>query len=168
MFARSEGGILFIDELDALGNRNQLSTAIHKWYVESITHILSKMDGFVSKDNRPIIIGATNGVGVIDAGLLRSGRFDVVLELTSPSCKTREGLLEFYSKPYRHQDIKFGDLAAMTINATHADMRCLPNIAALRAFANGKDKIEQVDFLAAVEQLQRQEKLRKRSFLLNK
>jgi len=88
--------ILFIDELDAIGDRTRLVDSQHKQYwTQSINLLLELMDGH-SKLEGVVIVGATNFPGAIDPALLRPGRLDRHLTVGLPDLTDRQHLARTY------------------------------------------------------------------------
>jgi len=84
--------IIFIDELDAIGKRNSRNNT-HA----TVAQLLTCMDGLVSNP-RLFVIAATNKLTNIDPALLRSGRFDRLIQMPLPNKKSRMDILNFYLK----------------------------------------------------------------------
>ena len=85
-----------------------------------------------------IVLGATNRVGDLDKALLRSGRFDVEVQVPAPDLNGRREILEHYlSKVKRGYDVDTNILARRTIGLTGADLENMVNQAALRAAIEG-------------------------------
>ena len=106
---KSKHVIIFIDEIDAIGNRD--NSPFHSGEEnKTIDQLLTEMDGF-TKENRITVIGATNRVEMVDKALRRPGRFDYIIEIPLPNEKTRLEILQFYLL-----DPKFGRSTSGTIN----------------------------------------------------
>lgn len=88
---KKEGCIIFIDELDAIGSREE------GWQTKeqrsTINQLLTELDGFIQND-KIFLIGATNNIKLVDPALMRPGRFDLKIRLELPSQPEREGLLK--------------------------------------------------------------------------
>jgi ATP-dependent Zn protease len=87
--------IIFIDEIDALGGKRKLSVGGAER--QTLNQLLSSMDGF-SKNDNIIVIGATNAPEVLDAALVRPGRFDTTVNVPLPDVLGRKAILELYLK----------------------------------------------------------------------
>ena len=86
-----EGCIIFIDEIDALGSRvNQLQSC-HET-TNTITQFLNEMDGF-TVNQKVVVVAATNRIDLVDPAILRSGRFDLKVQVALPSEEQRKGIL---------------------------------------------------------------------------
>ena len=86
------GCIIFIDEIDALGNRlNALRDSSET--TSTITQFLSEMDGFKPLD-KVVIVASTNRLDLVDSAVLRSGRFDVKIQISLPGKEERAGIFK--------------------------------------------------------------------------
>jgi cell division protease FtsH len=86
--------IIFIDEIDAIGNRS--SIAGHDTETtRTLNELLNQMDGFASNDEI-IVLAATNNPQRLDAALKRSGRFDTIIEIPLPDKEKRVAILKHY------------------------------------------------------------------------
>jgi len=89
--------ILFFDEIDSLvPKRGSASTDSHVGE-RVIAQFLAEMDG-IEELKGVVVLAATNRLDLIDPALLRSGRFDLVLELPKPDDKTREEIFKIHTK----------------------------------------------------------------------
>jgi cell division protease FtsH len=111
------------------------------------------MDGFDIKDN-VIIMAATNRPDVLDAALLRPGRFDRQILVDRPDIKGRSDILKIHTrgKPLGG-DIELEVLARRTPGFTGADLANLVNEAALLSARHGKKEIEMLELEEAIERL---------------
>jgi len=146
--------IIFIDELDAIG-RARGPTAIGgaSEQEQTLNQILTEMDGFSSREGI-IVLAATNQPDVLDRALLRPGRFDRRVVVNLPDRKGREAILAVH---VRHvplaPDASLGDLAASTPGFSGAELKNLVNEAALLAARRNEQKVDQKDFLDALEKI---------------
>jgi SpoVK/Ycf46/Vps4 family AAA+-type ATPase len=112
--------ILFIDELDAIGDRSRLVDSQHKQYwTQSINLLLELMDGH-SKLEGVVIVGATNFPGAIDPALLRPGRLDRHITIGLPDLIDRQHLARSYFGPHLSSE-EVVRIAAATAGFTGAD-----------------------------------------------
>jgi|JI6StandDraft_1071083.scaffolds.fasta_scaffold00372_14 cell division protease FtsH len=87
---------LFIDEFDAIGKkRGQGEGGGDKEYEQTLNELLVQMDGFAN-DGKVIVIAATNRLDVLDEAVLRSGRFDIKIEIKKPDRKGRAEIFQVY------------------------------------------------------------------------
>jgi cell division protease FtsH len=87
---------LFIDEFDAIGKkRGQGEGGGDKEYEQTLNELLVQMDGFAN-DGKVNVIAATNRLDVLDEAVLRSGRFDIKIEIKKPDRKGRAEIFQVY------------------------------------------------------------------------
>lgn len=150
--------IIFIDELDAVGNRD----TCHPSDTETgrtINELLVQMDGFKG-DPRIIIIAATNRVESLDKALRRPGRFDYIVEISLPDHTARVDILKYYLtnqkfKRTLDKEIDLNVLAAATQGFSGADLESLANRAALNAGRNKRTTITQDDLIEALRSMRK-------------
>jgi len=146
--------IVFIDELDALGKaRVQSPIGSHEEREQTLNQLLAEMDGFDSRKG-VIIMAATNRPEVLDAALLRPGRFDRQVLVDKPDIRGREDILRIHAKGVKlAPDVDLKVVAARTAGFAGADLANLVNEAALLAARGDKQLVEQVDFDHAIDRL---------------
>lgn len=143
--------ILFIDEIDSLAAKRNLSHGGSSR--QTLNQLLVEMDGFDTNDS-VIVIAATNFPESLDKAILRSGRFDKIIDLPVPDYKGRLALFELYAKKVKCvEGIKFDMLAKKTIGMTGAEISNLVNIAALQAVYLGKNICSLEDFDYALDRI---------------
>jgi len=149
--------IIFIDELDAIG-RSRTSGAAgfsggNDEREQTLNQILTEMDGFDSSTG-VIVIGATNRPDVLDAALLRPGRFDRRVAVQPPDRNGREAILRVHTRSVPlGDDVDLAGLAATTPGMVGADLANLVNEAALLAARRSHDKVQEADFTDALEKI---------------
>jgi cell division protease FtsH len=132
--AAAQPAIIFIDELDAVGRRRGSGHGtIHEEREQTLNQLLVMLDG-LERHERLVVMAATNRLDVLDPALLRSGRFDRVLRLESPSVDDRAEILKIHTrdKPLDNA-VSLDNLAKRTDGFTGADLESLTNHAALTA-----------------------------------
>jgi cell division protease FtsH len=146
--------IVFIDELDALGKaRTQSPFGSHEEREQTLNQLLAEMDGFDSRKG-VIIMGATNRPEVLDAALLRPGRFDRQVLVDKPDVKGREAILRIHVKGVKvGPDVDLKVIAQRTAGFAGADLANLVNEAALLAARFDKAEVDRRDFEAAIDRL---------------
>jgi cell division protease FtsH len=155
LFAQAENRapcIIFIDELDALGKtRGGNPIGGHDEREQTLNQLLVEMDGFDS--NRGVIImAATNRPEILDAALLRPGRFDRTVVVDRPDIVGREAILRVHVRNVRLGDnVDLRHVAGLTPGSVGADLANLVNEAALMAARNNKDSVTMAEFDEAVE-----------------
>ncbi|GAB4855281.1 ATP-dependent zinc metalloprotease FTSH 6, chloroplastic [Ancistrocladus abbreviatus] len=134
--------LIFIDEIDAVGR--QRGTGIgggNDEREQTLNQLLTEMDGF-SGNSGVIVIAATNRPEILDAALLRPGRFDRQVTVGLPDIRGREEILKVHSSNKKlDKDVSLGVIGMRTPGFSGADLANLMNEAAILAGRRGKDKI---------------------------
>jgi cell division protease FtsH len=131
--------LIFIDEIDAVG-RSRFSGigGGHDEREQTLNALLVEMDGFDTQEG-VIIIAATNRPDVLDAALLRPGRFDRQIVIDMPDVGGREEILKVHARAVKlSKDVDFNVIARGTAGFSGADLANLINEAALLAARNDK------------------------------
>jgi cell division protease FtsH len=146
--------IVFIDEVDAVGrSRGAGLGGGNDEREQTLNQLLSELDGFTRND-LTVVLAATNRPDVLDAALLRPGRFDRRVVIDRPENKAREAILRLYTKDKPlAPEVALGDLAASTPGFSGADLANLCNEAALIATRRGAERIEATDFGEAMDKV---------------
>ncbi len=126
--------IIFIDEIDSIGNRNSVNShGGSQEYITTLNTLLTEIDGFSNNENI-LIIAATNFMDNIDKALLRSGRFDKKIIFDIPNIHERKEILTYYlskillSNNFMDQfETNVDKLAKMTAGLTGADIKNIVN-----------------------------------------
>ena len=143
--------IVFIDEIDAVGKKRDMSINSNDEREQTLNQLLSEMDGF---DNPKGIVGlaATNRPETLDPALLRPGRFDRRIPVELPDLAGREAILKIHANDVKMEPgIDLGIVARSTPGASGADLANIINEAALRAVRNGRKRVTQEDLLESVD-----------------
>ncbi|TVU11941.1 hypothetical protein EJB05_45552, partial [Eragrostis curvula] len=134
--------LVFIDEIDAVGR--QRGTGIgggNDEREQTLNQLLTEMDGFAG-DSGVIVIAATNRPDILDAALLRPGRFDRQVGVGLPDVRGREEILKVHCANKKlDPDVSLGVVAMRTPGFSGADLANLMNEAAILAGRRGKDRI---------------------------
>jgi len=149
--------IIFIDELDAIGKSRSGSMGVvggNDEREQTLNQLLTEMDGFASKDKPVIVLAATNQPEVLDAALLRPGRFDRQVLVDRPDLSGRKTILEIYAKKVKlAEGVDLDRIAQATSGFAGADLANLVNEAALLAARAKRTKVEQQDLGEAIERV---------------
>jgi cell division protease FtsH len=139
--------IIFIDEIDAVGrHRGAGLGGGHDEREQTLNQLLVEMDGFDTKEG-VILIAATNRPDVLDAALLRPGRFDRQIVVDRPDVRGRCGILKVHTKDVPlDESVNIDALAKGTPGLSGADIANLVNEAALLAARHDKEKVGMDDF----------------------
>lgn len=145
MAKRNAPCILFIDEIDAIGQRRSTGSYNDQDREQTLNQLLIEMDGFAN-DTGIIVIGATNRPDMLDSALLRPGRFDRQVYIELPDLAGRRAILDLYAKKIKvGDDVNIQDVARGTTGFSGADLENLLNEAALHAVRNGRTAIAHAD-----------------------
>ncbi len=107
--------ILFIDEIDAVGKKRGGKFGGHDERDNTLNQLLVEMDGFGTESN-VIVLAATNRADILDAALLRPGRFDRQVEVSLPDRKDREEIVKIYLKKVKLDKSKAIEEYAMRLS----------------------------------------------------
>jgi len=149
MFAQAKKtapAIIFVDEIESIGRQRGLGiSGGHDEREQTLNQILVEMDGFTPND-RVIILAATNRPDLLDAALIRPGRFDRRVLLSLPDLEERKAIIELHmkGKPFT-KDVSIERLARRTVGFSGADLANMLNEAAILAAREGKKAIESKD-----------------------
>ena len=138
--------IIFIDEIDAVARRRGTGMGGgHDEREQTLNQLLVEMDGFGVNEGI-IVLAATNRVDILDPAILRPGRFDRKITVSSPDVQGREDILKVHSKNKPlGSDVDLKEVARSTSGFTGADLENLLNEAAIKAakderkFLNAED-----------------------------
>ncbi|VAX34163.1 Cell division protein FtsH [hydrothermal vent metagenome] len=139
--------IIFIDEIDAVGrHRGAGLGGGHDEREQTLNQLLVEMDGFEGKEGI-IVVAATNRPDVLDPALMRPGRFDRQVVVSTPDVKGRLEILKVHVKKIPlAENVELEVIARSTPGFTGADLANLVNEAALLAARRSKDVVEMTDF----------------------
>jgi cell division protease FtsH len=159
--------IIFIDELDAMGRARGVGPMMggHEEKEQTLNQLLSELDGF-DPSQGVVLLAATNRPEILDAALLRAGRFDRQILVDRPDKEARIEILKVHLRrvslaPDTHPE----PIAALTPGFTGADLANLVNEAAILATRKDATQVTMDDFNLAIERIVAG--LEKRNRLLN-
>lgn len=146
--------IVFIDEIDAIGRaRGKNMMMSNDERENTLNQMLVEMDGF-SGESGIIVLAATNRPDVLDAALLRPGRFDRQISIDIPDVKGREKIFDVHLAPIKKsKNLDIHKLALQTPGFAGADIANVCNEAALIAARNGKSEVDMQDFNDAIDRI---------------
>ena len=150
------GCIVFIDELDAMGQRRTFNQFGSGEGNTTQNQLLVAMDGLGDRAENIIVIGATNASeDILDPALLRPGRFDRKVYIKKPSLEGRESLFRFYLSKIKYETaIDCKRLARKAIDKSPADIENIVKESALIATRNKKDVVGLRDLTEAIERIE--------------
>ncbi|MDR8522898.1 MULTISPECIES: ATP-dependent zinc metalloprotease FtsH [Shewanella] len=146
--------IIFIDEIDAVGRQRGAGVGGgHDEREQTLNQMLVEMDGFEGNEGI-IVIAATNRPDVLDAALLRPGRFDRQVVVGLPDVRGREQILKVHMRKVPLADgVKASVIARGTPGFSGADLANLVNEAALFAARNSRRVVGMEEFESAKDKI---------------
>jgi cell division protease FtsH len=155
--------IVFIDEIDSIGRKRGAGLGGgHDEREQTLNQMLSEMDGFDPTEG-VVVMAATNRPDILDAAILRPGRFDRQIVVPLPDLDERLPILQVHCKDKRvDPTVDLGKVARGTPGMSGADLANLVNEAALHAVRRGSAVIQNEDFEASRDRVlmgQRRESL---------
>jgi len=145
--------IIFIDEIDAIGKSRAAGGMMggNDEREQTLNQLLAEMDGF-GTDTPVIILAATNRPEVLDAALLRPGRFDRQVLVDKPDFEGRIKILKVHMKTVKmDDDVEIEEIARLTAGLAGADLANIINEAALLAGRKSQKTVKQKDIYESVE-----------------
>jgi cell division protease FtsH len=145
--------IVFIDEIDAIGQRRGGQFVSNDERDQTLNQLLSEMDGF-DVATGVVVMAATNRPETLDPALLRPGRFDRQVVIPLPTQKERRAILQVHAQGKQlGPDVDLDVVARGTPGFSGADLANLVNEAAIFAVRAGRDVIMAVDFSEARDRI---------------
>src|SRR4249920_123215 len=147
--------IIFIDEIDAIGQRRAGSGAVvsNDEREQTLNQLLAEMDGF-EPSTGIVVLAATNRPEILDPALLRPGRFDRQVTIPLPNVTERAAILAVHSRgKMLAPDVNLDAIARGTPGFSGADLANLTNEAAIFAVRDGRETITAADFDAARDRI---------------
>ena len=161
--AAEDGGVVvFIDEIDAVGSmRTNDGTSGSAEVQRTLMQLLAEMDGFNNRGNIRII-AATNRPDMLDAALLRPGRFDRLIKIPAPDAEARMQIFRVHTRKMEAagalDNINYKELVNLSDGLTGAEIEAICREAGMLAIRNDNEKITAEDFLAAIRKVRQAEK----------
>jgi cell division protease FtsH len=142
--------IVFIDEIDAIGRKRGRAEHSSE-YDQTLNQILVEMDGFDQRST-VVVLAATNRADILDAALLRPGRFDRKIHVDLPDRAARAAILRVHArgKPIA-ADVDLEELAARTTGMSGADLSNLVNEAAILSARRDATEIAMETMVEAID-----------------
>jgi cell division protease FtsH len=147
--------IIFIDEIDAIGQRRSGSGAVvsNDEREQTLNQLLAEMDGF-DPATGIVVLAATNRPEILDPALLRPGRFDRQVTIPLPMLSERLAILQVHARGKRFDDsVDLGVVARGTPGFSGADLANLINEAAIVAVRANREVISAEDFDVARDRI---------------
>jgi cell division protease FtsH len=139
--------IIFIDEIDSVGrSRGSGMGGGHDEREQTLNQILSEMDGFTARET-VVVMAATNRPQILDAALLRPGRFDRKISFELPGRQPRFEILKVHTRQVPcADDVDLKAVAAQTVGFSGADLANLINEAAMLTARDRKERVDKASF----------------------
>ncbi|NEZ66144.1 ATP-dependent zinc metalloprotease FtsH [Leptolyngbyaceae cyanobacterium CCMR0082] len=146
--------IVFIDEIDAVGRQRGAGIGGgNDEREQTLNQLLTEMDGFEGNSGI-IVIAATNRPDVLDAALLRPGRFDRQITVDLPGYKGRLGILDVHARDKKiADDVNLDAIARRTPGFSGAQLANLLNEAAILTARRRKDAVTMAEIDDAIDRL---------------
>ena len=149
--------IVFIDEIDAIGStRSNDGTSGSAEVQRTMMQLLAEMDGFNNRGNVRIM-AATNRVDMLDAALLRPGRFDRIIEVGLPDEIARLEILKIHTRKMKLEGVELEQIVSMTDGCTGAELQSICREAGMIAVRNEADAVHIEDMIAGVHKVMHSE-----------
>ena len=147
--------IIFIDEIDAIGQRRAGTGAVvsNDEREQTLNQLLAEMDGFEPSAG-VVVLAATNRPEVLDPALLRPGRFDRQVTIPLPNVGERTAILGVHVRDKKlAPDVDLNAVARGTPGFSGADLANLANEAAIFAVRGNREVVTAADFDAARDRI---------------
>ena len=151
--------IIFIDELDSIGSKRlDTATSGDREVQRTLMQLLSEMDGFETLDDVKII-AATNRPELLDAALLRPGRFDRIIDIPLPDVDARETIFGVHTKSMPiDKKVGLRYLSNISEGFSGAEIKSSVVEAGINAISDGRKKVSKYDFTDAIKKRDNQRK----------
>jgi cell division protease FtsH len=145
--------IIFIDEVDAIGQRRGTGYAANDEREQTLNQLLAEMDGF-DPSTGVVVMAATNRPETLDPALLRPGRFDRQVVVPLPTSPERRAILAVHAKgKHLAPDVDLDATARATPGFSGADLANLMNEAAIVAVRDGRSQVTAEDLASARDRI---------------
>ena len=155
---RNAPAIVFLDEIDALGQKRSSSDSWGRALRGTVDTLLAEMDNLGTSEKPILVIGATNTPWSVDIALRRPGRFDRVVFVPPPDQGAREEILKLHLRGKPTAELDITKVAKKIEKFSGADIRALVDLATegaiKRAMRSGKTElITTQNLLAAIDNM---------------
>jgi len=145
--------IIFIDEIDAIGQRRGGQVVSNDERDQTLNQMLGEMDGF-DPATGVVVMAATNRPETLDPALLRPGRFDRQVVIPLPTQRERRAILAAHARGKQlGPDVDLDVVARGTPGFSGADLANLVNEAAIHAVRGGRQVLSAADFAEARDRI---------------
>jgi vesicle-fusing ATPase len=161
--AGKRSAIVFIDEIEVIAGKRGSHTS-HLEYDQTLNQLLVEMDGIKPNETvKILVVAATNRSDLLDAAIMRPGRFDRQVKVELPDKEGRIHILKIHTKgkPFA-PEVDLEEIAKDTYGFSGAHLESLINEAAILAFRKERDLIKMEDIREAIDKVIMGEKLDRR------
>ena len=161
--AGKRSAIVFIDEIEVIAGKRGGHTS-HLEYDQTLNQLLVEMDGIKPNEVvKILVVAATNRSDLLDAAIMRPGRFDRQVKVELPDKEGRIHILKIHTKgkPFA-PEVDLDEIAKDTFGFSGAHLESLINEAAILAFRKERDQILMEDVREAIDKVIMGEKLDRR------
>jgi cell division protease FtsH len=145
--------IIFIDEIDAIGQRRGTGYAANDEREQTLNQLLAEMDGF-DPATGVVVMAATNRPETLDPALLRPGRFDRQVVVPLPTQPERSAVLAVHARgKHLGPDVDLDAIARATPGFSGADLANLMNEAAIVAVRDDRSEVTAADLAQARDRI---------------
>ena len=151
--------IIFIDEIDSIGSKRlDVATSGDREVQRTLMQLLSEIDGFENLDNVKVI-AATNRPELLDAALLRPGRFDRIIQIPIPDLVARETIFGVHTKSMPlSKGLKLSYLASISEGFSGAEIKSSVVEAGISAISENRKSVTKKDFINAIKKVENNRK----------
>ena len=151
--------IIFIDELDSIGSKRlDTATSGDREVQRTLMQLLSEMDGFETLDDVKII-AATNRPELLDAALLRPGRFDRIIDIPLPDVDARETIFGVHTKSMPiDKKVGLRYLSNISEGFSGAEIKSSVVEAGINAISDGRKQVSKSEFTDAIKKVENKRK----------
>ncbi len=151
--------IIFIDEIDAIGSKRlDMATSGDREVQRTLMQLLAELDGFETLDDVKVI-AATNRPELLDVALLRSGRFDRIIDIELPNSEARQHIFEVHCKNVPlDKKVNIRKMAIATEGYSGAEIKSIIIEAGMNAITDCRNRCSAKDFSSALTIMDRKRK----------
>tara|TARA_B100000902_G_scaffold395411_1_gene453931 strand:+ start:146 stop:1378 length:1233 start_codon:yes stop_codon:yes gene_type:complete len=159
MARQKSPAIIFIDEIDSIGSKRlDVATSGDREVQRTLMQLLSELDGFESLEDVKVI-AATNRPELLDAALLRPGRFDRIIEIPVPDIDAREAIFSVHTRSMpMAKGLNHRSLASISDGFSGAEIKSAVVEAGISAISSKRKTVNKADFLAAIKKVENNRK----------
>ena len=157
--------IIFIDELDSIAaSRVEIGTSGEREVQRTFMQLLAEIDGFDNLGNVKVI-GCTNRKDILDPAVVRPGRLDRLIMISSPNEKARAEIFKIHSKKMpMNKDISFPKIIKLTKGFSGAEIKAVCTEAGYLAMRKNKEIVSEQNFFNAIKKIKERETIENKNY----